>query len=159
MIIEYEDKYQEEVKDLFYELQEYIASLDKEKFNILTDGYRELYFKKTINEINNENGKMFLLKVDEKIVGLIVGLVKNSINDYDFKAPIRGRITELIVTKDYQNKGYGHILLEYMENYLKELGCKNILIEVFGYNTNALNFYEKHGYHIRLYDVCKNIDN
>ena len=159
MIIEYEDKYQEEVKDLFCELQEYIVSLDKEKFNILTDDYRELYLKKTINEINNENGKMFLLKLDEKIIGLIVGIVKNSINDYDFKTPIRGRITELIVTKDYQNKGYGKILLEYMENYLKEVGCKNILIEVFGYNTNALNFYEKNGYHIRLYDVCKNIDN
>ena len=157
MIIEYEDKYQEEVKDLFCELQEYIVSLDKEKFNILTSSYRDLYFEKTIEEINNENGKMLLLKVDDKIVGLVVGIIKNSINDYDFKAPIRGRITELIVTQKYRAKGYGKILLESMENYLKGVGCENILIEVFGYNTNALNFYEKNGYHIRLYDVCKNI--
>ena len=60
MIIEYEDKYQEEVKDLFCELQEYIVSLDKERFNILTSSYRDLYFEKTIKEINNENGKMLL---------------------------------------------------------------------------------------------------
>ncbi len=157
MIIDYEDKYQEEVKDLFCELQEYIVSLDKEKFNIITDNYRELYFEKTINEINNENGKMFLLKADEKIVGLVVGIINNSIIEYDFKAPIRGRITELIVTKNYRDKGYGKVLLEFMESYLKKMGCKNILIEVFGYNTNALNFYEKNGYHIRLYDVCKNV--
>ncbi len=157
MIIEYEDKYQEEVKDLFTELQEYIVSLDKEKFNILTSSYRDLYFEKTIEEINNENGKMFLLKVEDKIVGLVVGIIMNSINEYDFKAPIRGRITELIVNKKYRDNGYGKVLLESMENYLKRVGCQNILIEVFGYNTNALNFYEKNGYHIRLYDVCKNI--
>ena len=157
MIIEYEDKYQEEVKDLFTELQEYIVSLDKEKFNILTSSYRDLYFEKTIEEINNENGKMSLLKVEDKIVGLVVGIIMNSINEYDFKAPIRGRITELIVNKKYRDNGYGKVLLESMENYLKRVGCQNILIEVFGYNTNALNFYEKNGYHIRLYDVCKNI--
>ncbi len=157
MIIEYEDKYQEEVKDLLYELQVYIASCDKEKFNIVTSEYRELYFKKTIKELNKENGKMFLLKVDEKIVGLIAGIILESIDTYDFKAPRRGRITELIVNHEYQKKGYGKMLLDYMENYLKEVGCKNILIEVFGYNTNALNFYEKSDYHIRLYDVSKNI--
>ena len=80
MIIEYEDKYQEEVKDLLYELQVYIVSLDK------------------------ENGKIFLLKIDEKIVGLIAGIILESIDVYDFKAPRRRRITEFIVTKEYQKK-------------------------------------------------------
>ena len=31
MIIEYEEKYAEEVKDLFVELQEHIVNIDKEK--------------------------------------------------------------------------------------------------------------------------------
>ena len=62
MIIEYEDKYKEEVKDLFVELQSYIASIDKEKYNVLTPEYREKGFEENIKEINQYEGKMFLLK-------------------------------------------------------------------------------------------------
>ena len=46
MIVEYNNQYEEEVKDLFVELQEYIASIDKQKYSIITEGYREKYFKK-----------------------------------------------------------------------------------------------------------------
>ena len=56
MIIEYNEKYIEEVKDLLVELQEYIASVDKEKYNIITSEYRDRYFDKTIEEIKNVSG-------------------------------------------------------------------------------------------------------
>ena len=46
MIIEYDKQYDEDVKDLLVELQEYIVSIDKEKYNIITKDYREEYFKK-----------------------------------------------------------------------------------------------------------------
>ena len=45
MIIEYSSQYDEDVKDLLVELQYYIASIDKEKYNILTENYREEYSK------------------------------------------------------------------------------------------------------------------
>ena len=45
-IIEYEEKYNEEIKKLLVELQEYIASIDKEGYNIITKEYKEAYFKK-----------------------------------------------------------------------------------------------------------------
>ena len=51
-IIEYEKKYNEEVKKLLVELQEYIASIDKEEYNIITTEYKEAYFKKTMEEVN-----------------------------------------------------------------------------------------------------------
>lgn len=43
---EYNNQYDKEVKDLFVELQEYIASIDMEKYTIITEYYREEYFKK-----------------------------------------------------------------------------------------------------------------
>ena len=43
-IIEYEEKYENNVKDLLVELQEYIASIDREGYNILTDEFRDSYF-------------------------------------------------------------------------------------------------------------------
>ena len=45
MIVEYNNQYAEDVKDLLVELQEFIVSIDKEKYNILTAEYREEYFK------------------------------------------------------------------------------------------------------------------
>ena len=30
-----------------------------------------------------------------------------------------------------------------MENYLKSIGCEDILLGVFAYNENGISFYEK----------------
>ena len=157
MIIEYDEKYKEEVKDLLVELQEYIISIDKEKYNIITKEYRDNYFNKTMDEIYKYEGKMYLYKDNDKITGLIVGLINNlEESTYDFKCPKRGRITELVVSKHYRKSGVGSILLHSMEDYLKSVGCKDILLGVFAYNENAIKFYEKNGYHIRMHDMTKN---
>ena len=74
MIIEYNEKYKEEVKDLLIELQEYIVSIDQEKYNIITKEYRDKYFNKTIEDINKYEGKMYLYKDNNKIIGLIEDL-------------------------------------------------------------------------------------
>lgn len=156
MIIEYDEKYKEEVKDLLVELQEYIVSIDKEKYNIITKEYRDNYFNKTMDEIYKYEGKMYLYKDNDKIIGFIVGLINNlEESTYDFKCPKRGRITELVVSKHHRKSGVGSILLHSMEDYLKSVGCKDILLGVFAYNENAIKFYEKNGYHIRMHDMTK----
>ena len=68
MIIEYDEKYIEDVKDLLLELQEHIASLDDEKFNIVTPNYREEYYVETMKEIKEKNGKMFLYRDNDDII-------------------------------------------------------------------------------------------
>lgn len=156
MVIEYDKKYDEDIKDLLVELQNYIVDMDKEKYNIISDEYREKYFEKTIEEVEKNNGKILLYLENNKVVGLIVGIINNEETlEYDFKAPKRGRITELIVSKNIRSKGIGSVLLEEMTKYLKDNNCKDILIEVFGYNENAIKFYEKNGYHTRLIDMIK----
>ena len=156
MVIEYDKKYDEDIKDLLVELQNYIVDMDKEKYNIISDEYREKYFEKTIEEVEKNNGKILLYLENNKVVGLIAGIINNEETlEYDFKAPKRGRITELIVSKNIRSKGIGTILLEKMTKYLKKNNCKDILIEVFGYNENAIKFYEKNGYHTRLIDMIK----
>ena len=157
MILEYEEKYAEEVKDLLVELQEYIVSIDKDGYNIITEDYREEYFKKTIEEVSKFNGKIFLYEESSKIVGMIAGVVNSEETDiYDYKGPKTGRVTELVVTKSVRSKGIGKKLLNHMEQYLKSIGCKDILIGVFAYNENAKKFYEKNGYGTRMLDVRKN---
>lgn len=156
MIIEYDSKYDEQIKDLLVELQQYLADMDIEGYNIVGNGYREQYFIKTMEEVKKSNGKILLYKDNEKIVGLVVGLINNDETDrYDFKAPKRGRITELIVDKEYRGKQIGKQLLDAMKEYLKSVKCEKILIAVFGYNESAIKFYEKNGYHIRMIDMIE----
>ena len=156
MILEYDSKYDEDIKNILVQLQRYIADIDKENFNIVGDGYREKYFKKTIEEVKKCNGKILLYKDNEKIVGLIVGIINNDeIDQYDFKAPKRGRITELIVDKEYRGKQIGKQLLNEMKIYLKSIGCEKILIEVFGYNEGAIKFYKENGFHVRMIDMIE----
>lgn len=157
-IINYSNKYNEAIKDLLVELQEYIAEIDKEKYNILTNEYREKYFEKTMNEVNKYEGKIFLAIENEKVIGLIVGLINNEEEStYDFKASKRGRVTELVVSKECRSNGIGKQLLDKMEKYFKEVGCKGVLIDVFAYNENAQKFYYKNGYFNRNIEVMKKI--
>lgn len=156
MIVEYESKYDEEIKKLLVELQQHIVQIDKEHYNVVGNNYKEEYFNKTIAEIEKYNGKMYLYKENKEICGLVVGLINNEEMDtYDFRAPKRGRISELVVLNNCRKKGYGKILLNSMEKHLKSVGCEDILIEVFAYNDGAMKFYEKNGYHIRTTEMIK----
>ncbi len=156
MIIEYDSKYDEEIKDLLVQLQQYLADMDIEGYNIVGEGYRDKYFEKTLEEVEKCNGKIFLYKDNEKIVGLIIGVINNDATiRYDFKAPKRGRITELVVDKEYRGKGIGKELLLKMKEHLKSNGCEKIMIAVFGYNESAIKFYKENGFHIRVLDMIE----
>ncbi len=48
-------------------MQEYIADIDKEHYNVVGNNFKEEYFKITMKEINDCHGKMFLYIQDEKL--------------------------------------------------------------------------------------------
>lgn len=158
-IIEFNETYSESAKDLLVQLQEYIIKIDKFNLNILSKNYREQYFYNTINQLKNNNGKMFLCIDNNKVLGLICGYIcPYSSEDYlDYLCPKKGIISELVVSENCQNKGIGHKLIEKMENYFKDCKCEYIQIDVFAYNENAKKFYSKHLYEERLIVLSKKI--
>ena len=109
-----------------------------------------------LKEVKNNNGKILLYKENGQIIGLIIGIINNEETDrYDFKVPKRGRITELIVSKEHRGNNIGKKLLDSMKDYLKSIGCEKILIAVFGYNEKAIKFYNKNGFHMRMVDMIE----
>ena len=79
-------------------------------------------------------------------------------HDYlDYKCPRRGEIIELIVTKKVRSKGVGKLLMDKIETYFKNKGCEYVLVDVFAYNDNAINFYKKDNYHTRMQCMIKKI--
>lgn len=157
-IIEYEDKYLEDVRDLLVELEEYILTVDKDELDQLHPEYREKMALLDLEEVNENDGKCFLAIENDKAIGLIMGtIIKYDEYDYlDYKCPKRGEITELVVSQKVRSKGIGRELMKVMEQYFKDNGCEYVLVDVFAYNDNAINFYEKHDYHARMYvDIKK----
>ncbi len=157
--MEYDKHYESDVKNLILELQNYIVGIDEDKLNILTDKYKDEAFNKTIVEIKENQGKIFIAVEKNKCVGFVAGIIhKYEKFDYlDYKCPKKGEITELIVTNNLESKGIGSELISLMENYFKSENCEYISLDVFSYNSNAIKFYTKKNYHSRLISMIKKI--
>ena len=158
-IIEYEDKFLEDIKNLLVELEEYIVSIDEDNLDQVGEGYKEKMAIIDLEEVKNNNGKCYLAIDNDKVVGLIMGIErKYTKEDYlDYKCPKAGEITELIISKDYRNKKIGQILIEKLEDYFKSIGCEYIHVDVFAYNKSAIDFYNKNNYHNRMHNMIKKI--
>lgn len=158
MIIQYNKRYEEDVKNLLVELQSHLVDLDKEEYLIVTKNSGEIYLEHLLFDVNKYKGKIFLYKEKEQIVGLVCGVVNNEEEaTFETIVPKRGRITELVVSKKHRGKGIGKKLLNKMEEYLLGLGCKDVLLSVYAYNETAVEFYEKNGYHARMLTMTKKV--
>ena len=159
-IVEYENKYLEDVKDLLVELEEYILSIDKDNLDQLHPEYREKMAILDLKAVQDFSGKCYLaINEDDKAIGLIMGTIPpyDEFDYLDYKCPKRGEITELIVTNKIRSKGIGQELINKMEEYFKSVGCEYVIVDVFAYNDIGKNFYNKKDYHARMETMIKKI--
>ena len=158
-IIEYEEKYIEDVKDLLTELEEYILSIDKDELDQLHPEYHEKMALVDLKEVKNNNGKCYLAIENDKAIGMIMGCIfpYDEFDYLDYKCPKRGEITELIVTSKVRSNGIGQELINKMEEYFKSVGCEYVIVDVFAYNETGKKFYNKKDYHTRMETMIKKI--
>ena len=158
-IIEYNSKYDEQIKDLLVELQNYLINIDDWHTQIMLSEYREGNFKLDMRKVNTQEGKIYLAMENNLIIGLVMGIVeeKDEIDKLTNDCVKTGSVIELIVKGNIRGNGIGKLLLEKIEEYFKSINCKRINIEVFGPNKKGLNFYEKNGYIPRDIIVSKKL--
>lgn len=65
-----------------------------------------------------------------------------------------GDINTISVARDFQRKGYGQLLLNWLEQTAKENGVKELFLDVRTDNDPAIAIYKKNGY-LRI-DVRRN---
>lgn len=159
VIKEYDDKYLEDIKDLLVELEEYIVSIDKDNLDRLHSDYRNKMALIDLELINKNNGKCYIALDNDKVVGLIMGIIsKYDEYDYlDYKCPKRGEVMELVVSSKARHNGIGQQLINAMEDYFVLQECEYVLVDVFAYNDNAIKFYSNNGYHSRMITNIKKI--
>ena len=158
-IVEYEEKYLNNVRDLLTELEEYIVTIDEDNLDRVHPEYYEKMALLDLDKINKNNGKCYLAVDNNKVLGIVMGIIPeyDEFDYLDYKCPKRGIITELIVTSKIRNNGIGKKLINSIEKYFRQNNCKYVLVDIFAYNKNAICFYEKLGYHSRMFTNIKKL--
>ena len=158
-IIEYNSIYDEQIKDLLVELQNYLIDIDDWHTQVMIPEYRENIFKLDMNKVKKQNGKIYLSIENSIVNGLIIGIVeeKDEIDKLTNDCAKTGSVLELVVKSNIRGNGIGKSLLDKIEEYFRSIYCKRINIEVFGPNKKGLNFYEKNDYIIRDAIVSKRL--
>ena len=158
-IIEYNSKFDNQIKDLLVELQNYLIDIDDWHTQIMSQEYREKYFQLDMEKVKKQNGKVYLAVTNDSVLGLVIGVVdeKDFIDELTNDCAKTGSILELIVNSNERGNGIGKLLLNQIESYFKSVDCVRINIEVFGPNQSALNFYKKNDYVVRDIIVSKRL--
>lgn len=92
--------------------------------------------------INKNSSNIYIAEKNGQILGYIE--LKEWV-DY-FTREKQGYISAVAVSKDFEGKGVGAFLLEKAEEWCKQKGYKELVLQVFSQNKNAIKLYEKSGY-------------
>jgi ribosomal protein S18 acetylase RimI-like enzyme len=103
--------------------------------------------------IEQENAIFLVLEQENGIIGFIYGYQeeKGYLSIYNPRKYLY--IDNLVIDENEQNKGYGTILLKKMIETAKDRKYKDIVLNVYTFNTKAIQLYEKFGFKIISQDM------
>jgi ribosomal protein S18 acetylase RimI-like enzyme len=118
--------------------------------------WHDFYPSKDIFEKDIEREELFILLIEDKIVGcMVISSEKDSVyNDIEWLAE-DGRnfyIHRLAVHPVFQKKGYAKKLMDFAEAFAVQKNADSIRLDTFSQNLRNQKFYESRGY-IRLGNV------
>ncbi len=159
-IREYRDNDQELFRRFIEKLQDFVVTTDPIKRIRKLLGFGEVALKRSLKNLKEKNGKIYFAVDNEKVIGYVFGFVldkQTEDNLLEVEPTQVGQIDDLYVDEEYRGKGIGKILIQKMEEYLKEQGCDSVWLEVFAPNKYAHDSYLKLGYMDREIGMLKKI--
>ncbi len=128
VIIDYEDRYQEDFRRLNLEWLE--------RFNLVESHDLEVLNHPRDNVIDR-GGFIFLLKDNDTIIGS-AGILK--VNDEEFE------LIKMYVSPEYRGKKYGEMLLHHCIAKAKQINASKIILYSNSKLQTAIRMYEKFGF-------------
>ncbi len=154
LIRPYQDLDENSVRKLIQELKEHENKLD----NDLKTNHeaQEATFKEIITPLNEDRGEIYVAELDNQIIGFIAFNIdiKNYIQMFN-KIPVVF-ISDIIVTKDFRNKGIGKLLLTKAQEFARQHNIKYLKLTVLSNNT-ATKLYKDIGFNDYEITMLKNI--
>jgi N-acetylglutamate synthase-like GNAT family acetyltransferase len=132
-IIDFEPKYRDDFKNLNVEWLEKYFEVEPYDKEVLSNPEKYILEK---------GGKIFFAKLEDKIIGTVALMPKNS----SFE------LTKMAVTDKIQSKGIGSLLMQKCIDEAKNLGLKEIFLFSNTKLDKAINLYKKVGFLEEYFD-------
>lgn len=107
---------------------------------------------KTIIQNIPDNHHIFVYQIDNIPIGIITILIEQKLI-HDGKCV--GHIEDVVIDKNYNNKGIGSLMINNTISFAKENNCYKILLNC---NENIKEFYKKNGLTEKNIAMCKYIN-
>ena len=103
--------------------------------------------KEYIESLISDKASIFIvLEIENKIIGFLYAYEETKGGLPFHKKRKYIVIDNIVVDTQYQNKGYGKKLLDYIIKYAKDGNYNNIELYVYCFNEKAIKLYEKYGF-------------
>ena len=136
----------------FQGVHKLIMQVHKLHVNERSDIYKDIdpmNFDEFKIELSNSNNIYLVAEFKSEIVGICFSQIKELSNNKIMKDRKILHIENICVDENYQKKGIGKKLYEQMVQIAKEKNIDNIELMVWGFNENAINFYNNLGMNIK----------
>src|SRR5437899_6378766 len=111
------------------------------------------FYNLVMKYLSDVNKKIIIAEYDNKIAGMVSMVLLPRLNRKNLEL----YIPELIVEKDYQNKGIGKKLIESCIDFAKKNKCHRIRLESGNQRKGSHLFYKKLGFEQPSLSFTKNL--
>ncbi len=131
------------IKDCLIEIQEFEKLLDSERLSGIEVAHE--YLEKLLEIIRQEKGKIFIVEIEEEIVGMISITIEDDIKHYRKSRKV-AFITDAMILPEFKDKGIIKELLETAERYAKSIGIHVIQTAVLSKHTEGIEGFQRNGF-------------
>ncbi|MFH1565817.1 MAG: GNAT family N-acetyltransferase [bacterium] len=96
--------------------------------------------------LNSEKATILVAELQDSILGFVFVSIRKVAGDPLLKERSYAVVDNMVVEEKYRNKGLGRILLTEAITWAKIKGITKMELNVWEFNQNAINFYEKLGF-------------
>lgn len=132
----------------YFDLQKLFSQLYDIHYKNRPDSFNDAHpiTEEYFEEILNSNCKhCYVYQEKEKIIGAILIKEYETDNYVTLKKRKLYEVYDIVVDKNFRNKGIGRKLFEYITNLAKQNGISSVVVEVFTFNKDAIKFYQSIG--------------
>lgn len=155
LIREYRTQDYQQVKECFIELQEFERRIEPRRAEgkAIAENYLQFIFDK----FAETDGKIFVLEVEDRVVGFVSVWAKLKVNGIVNEASEIAYISDLVVIADYRGKGFGKALLLRAEAYAIAKGATMLSLKVLAENKWARRLYNDYGFEEKAVEMYKTL--
>lgn len=99
-----------------------------------------------LNMLEGDSSTISVAILKDQIIGLVYMYTEKETRTHISPARNRVCIAELCVLKNYRRQGTGSLLIQNAEQWAKNHKINNLVVLVYAFNQDAINFYQKLGY-------------